>query len=407
MAKTVRKNQNQLTALRAGVINGASTNDPAGIATFMQVGSTTGFGLAWLVAIVTPLVITIEDMSARIGIVTKKGLNASIRSRFGESWAIIAGLIVLICNTATIGANIAAISEIMGAGLNLHWEWLVIPVVLLISLLMIEGSYKSISKYLLILTLSLLLYVLAIFNTPIDLASIWQQLWPINLGDGSLLWLIAAVAILGTTITPNTIFWQATEEVEEQIKIKSMRQERQGVMIGFIYANLIALAVMLMASLVLGGTQLVGSATEAAQMLRPLAGDWAFGLFALGIIGSGFLGIPILAASTAYTGTEALKLPEGLNRKVKQARGFYILLVGSLIVGGLLVLTHIPPMIMLLYTQVLNGILTPILILLTLIIANDKKIMGRHVNGWLANLLGLISIGLMVLFGGWLITKLF
>ena len=406
MAKAVRKNQNQLAALRAGIINGASTNDPAGIATFMQVGSTTGFGLAWLVAIITPLVIAVEDMSARIGIVTKRGLNSAIRSRFGKTWAIIAGLIVLICNTATIGANIAAISEIMGAGLHLNWEWLVIPVVLLISWLMIKGSYKSISKYLLILTLSLLLYVVAIFNMPIDLPSVWQQLWPINLSDGSLIWLIAIVAILGTTITPNTIFWQATEEVEEQIKIKAMRQERRGVMIGFIYANIIALAVMLMASLVLNGTQFVGSVAEAAQMLKPLAGDWAFGLFALGIIGSGLLGVPILAASTAYAGTEALNLHEGLNRKIQQARGFYILLIGSLIVGGLLVLTRIPPMIMLLYTQVLNGILTPILILLTLIIANDKRVMGRHTNGWLANLSALIAIGLMIIFGVWLIAKL-
>ncbi|OGB74239.1 hypothetical protein A2V68_00520 [candidate division Kazan bacterium RBG_13_50_9] len=388
------------------MINGASTNDPAGIATFMQVGSTTGFGLAWLVAIATPLVIAIEDMSARIGIVTRRGLNASIHSRFGETWAIIAGLIVLICNTATIGANITAVSEIMGAALQLRWEWLVIPVVLLISLLMVKGSYRSISKYLLILTASLLLYVIAIFNMPIDLAEIWQQLWPISLGDGSLLWLIAAVAILGTTITPNTIFWQATEEVEEQIRIKAMRQERRGVIIGFIYANLVALSVMLMASLVFGGSHLVSSASEAAQMLRPLAGNWAFGLFALGIIGSGFLGIPILAASTAYAGTEALNLPEGLNRKIKQARGFYILLIGSLVVGGLLVLTRIPPMIMLLYTQVLNGILTPILIVLMTIIANDKKIMGRHTNGWLTNLLAIVAVGLMILFGVWLITKL-
>src|SRR4030042_5313729 len=129
MGKTVRKNQNHLAALPAGVINGASTNDPAGIATFMQVGSTTGFGLAWLVAIATPLVIAIEDMSARIGIVTRRGLNASIHSRFGETWALIARLLVLICNTATIGANITAVSEIMGAALHLRWEWLVIPVV--------------------------------------------------------------------------------------------------------------------------------------------------------------------------------------------------------------------------------------------------------------------------------------
>lgn len=405
MAKTLRRAQNQLAALRAGIITGASTNDPAGIVTFLQIGATTGIGLAWLVALATPLVIAVEEMSARIGMVTRRGLNTVIRSQFGAPWAITAGTIVLICNVATIGANIAAISEIVGTALRLPWEWLVIPVVLILSLLMIEGSYKLISRYLLILSATLLLYVVALFYIPIELPVLLRELWPIP-WSGSLMWIIAAVAILGTTITPNTIFWQVTEEIEDKTGIKSMRQERYGIAAGFIYANLIALSVMLVAAIVLRGNQLITNMADAALMLKPLVGNWAFLLFSVGIVGSGLLGIPVLAASTAYTGTEALNLPEGLNKKIRQARGFYALLVGSLIIGGLLVLTRIPPLIMLLYTQVLSGILTPILVVLVTLIANNKKIMGRNTNRWLSNLLVGGVIALMVGLASWLIILL-
>ncbi|MBN2585566.1 divalent metal cation transporter [Patescibacteria group bacterium] len=409
MAKTISRHRSKLAVpikrrrgiwqyfslYREGVITGAADNDPSGIATFAQVGATTGFSLIWLLALITPLVVAIEEMSARIGVVTKQGLNRVIKTHYGVRWAIVAGLIVLICNVATIGADIAAMAEIVGVFTNVSWEILVLPLALILAALLTIGSYAAISRYLLVVTLALLVYVAAVFTIRIDTAELINQLWPIR-WDGSLMLLVAAVALLGTIISPYLIFWQTTEEAEDKTTIKDLRRERSGVTIGFIYANLIALVIILIAATVFKGDRLIESATQAALMLKPLAGHWAFILFSVGIIFSGLIGIPVLAASTAYTAAEALSLPASLSKSIKQARGFYSILVGSIVISALLVLTHIPPMIMLLYTQVLNGIVTPILLVILLLVANNKKIMRGHTNSWSANLLGIASIVLML-----------
>lgn len=380
---------------KSGVITGAADNDPAGIATFAQVGAVTGFSLVWLLALVTPLVIAIEEMSARIGAVTHRGLNTVIKQNCGVKWAITAGLIVLICNIATIGANIAAVAEVIGVLTHLPWEWLVIPIAALLSWLLLHGNYSFVSRYLLIVTLALLLYVITAFMVKLDPQTFLSQLWPIQI-SGPVIFLVAAVALIGTVISPYLIFWQTTEEVEDKTTVKDIKKERGGVAWGFIYANLIALVIIVIAATVFRGGGLINSTTQAALMLKPLAGNWAFLLFSLGIIGSGLIGIPVLAASTAYTGAEALNWPEGLNQKIKKAKGFYSLMIGSILVGGVLILTQIPPMIMLLYTQVLNGILTPILILILLWLANNKKIMGRHTNGGWSNFFGILALVVML-----------
>lgn len=390
---------------KEGVVTGAADNDPAGIATFAQVGATTGFSLIWLLALITPLVIAIEEMSARIGVITQKGLNTIIRTNYGVKLAIIAGLIVLVCNMVTIGANIVAVSEIIGVLTNIHWEWLVLPIAIFISIFLIKNNYSSVSKYLLIVTIALLFYVASAFFVKIDTHALVTQLWPIQI-NGSTMFLIAAVALLGTTISPYLIFWQTTEEVENKTKVKGLERGGRGVALGFIYANFIALVIILLAASVFKGTTLISTTTEAALMLKPLAGDMAFLLFSLGIIGSGLIGIPVLAASTAYVGAETLSWPEGLNQRIKKAKGFYSILIGTIFIGSLLALTNIPPMIMLLYTQVLNGLLTPVLIILLLLISNNKKIMGKHTNKFWSNALGILALIVMVGFDVLLLIKL-
>ncbi|MBU1083075.1 divalent metal cation transporter [Patescibacteria group bacterium] len=394
------------SASKEGIITGAADNDPAGIATFAQVGATTGFSLIWLLALITPLIIAVEEMSARIGVVTKKGLNTVIRNNYGAKLAITAGLIVFLCNMVTIGANIVAVSEIIGALTHINWAWLVLPITILISTFLIKNSYSSISKYLIIVTIALLFYVAAAFFIRIDTHALVTQLWPIQM-TGSTIFLIAAVALLGTTISPYLIFWQTTEEVENKTSIKDLRKTHSGVALGFIYANLIALVIILLAASVFNGNTLIETTTEAATMLQPLAGDWAFLLFSFGIVGSGLIGIPVLAASTAYVGAEAFSWPEGLSKKIKKAKGFYSIMIGAILMGGLLALTHVPPMIMLLYTQVLNGLLTPILIILLMMISNNKKIMGKHTNRFWSNALGILSLVVMIGFDVLLLIKLF
>ena len=390
---------------KEGVITGAADNDPAGIATFAQVGATTGFSLIWLLVLITPLIIAVEEMSARIGVVTQKGLNTVIRTNYGSRLAITAGLIVLICNIVTIGANIVAVSEIIGVLTNISWEWLILPIAVFLSIFLIKSTYSSLSKYLLIVTITLLFYVASAFFIKIDVHALVTELWPIQI-NGSTMFLIAAVALLGTTISPYLIFWQTTEEVENKTKIKDLKKEKTGVTLGFIYANLIALVIILLAASVFKGNALISTTTEAALMLKPLAGDWAFLLFALGIISSGLIGIPVLAASTAYTGAAALNWPEGLSKKIKKAKGFYSIMIGTVLIGSLLALTNIPPMIMLLYTQVLNGLLTPLLIVILLLISNNKKIMGKHTNKFWSNAMGILSLIVMLGFDILLLIKL-
>lgn len=378
-----------------GVITGAADNDPAGIATYLQVGATTGFSLLWLIPLITPLVIAVEEMSARIGVVTKKGLAKVIREQYGASWAYLAALIVLVCNVATITANIAAMSEILAEFTGGSWLWFVLPIAVILLTILIGRGYAVLSRYLIFATVVLLLYIVTGVMLKPDMSDIVTGIFqPVLALDH--IFLLAAVAFIGTTISPYLIFWQATSEVEDNKKVKDMQKESLGVAAGFIFANLVAFFIVITAAMTFSGGELIPTTTQAALALKPLLGQWAFLFFAIGILGSGFLGIPVLASSTAYVGAEVMKMPEGLSKTVKQAPGFYIILIASLLGAGLLAFTSIPPMLLLLYSQVLNGILTPILIVLLLLISNNKAVMKNHTNGIWSNALGGASVILMV-----------
>jgi len=384
---------------KSGVITGAADNDPSTIATFAQVGATTGLTLAWLLALITPLAIAIEETSAKVGIVTHRGLGTLIKQHYGNVWAKLLGIIIIICNTVTIGADVAVMAEIIGDFFHVSWLWLALPLAIGFAILLFKISYSAMSRYLFIVTFALLLYFAAIWAIRIDSATLVQELTSLGLTHVRLL-AAAAMALIGTIISPYLIFWQTTEEVENKSNIKDFYKERLGVAAGFIYTGLIALAIMLVASVTLPDGVLIGSAREAALMLKPLAGNWAFILFSLGIVSSGLIGIPVLVVSTAYSGSELFGWSEGLNKKFRQAPQFYNLILGTLIVGTLLTLIDIPPMVLLFYTQILNCLLVPILIIFLLLIANNKKIMGRQVSSWGHNLLSILAIILILLFVG-------
>jgi Mn2+/Fe2+ NRAMP family transporter len=395
LIKRRRKLHHHFGISKDGVITGAADNDPAGIATYLQVGATTGFSLLWLVPLITPLVIAVEEMSARIGVVTKKGLGQVIRERYGVGWAYLAAFIVLICNVATITANIAAMSEILAVFIGVNWLWFVLPIALILLSIMIGKGYATLSRYLIFATLILLLYIVTGIMLQPSMSDILTGVFkPVLELDN--IFLLAAVGFVGTTISPYLIFWQATSEIEDHKKVSDMRQESFGVAAGFIFANIVAFFIILTAAMTFGGGALIPTTTEAALALTPLLGHWAFLFFAIGILGSGFLGIPVLAASTAYVGAEALKMPEGLSKTIKQAPGFYIILVAALVGAALLAFTSVPPMMMLLYSQVLNGILTPVLIILLMMLSNNPDVMKKHTNGIWSNLLGAVSLVVMI-----------
>ncbi|MFH0912408.1 MAG: divalent metal cation transporter [Patescibacteria group bacterium] len=395
-----------LSAIKTGMITGSASNDPAGITTLAQVGAVTGFGLVWLLALIIPAVVAIEEMSARIGEKTHQGLTKIIKYRYGAGVAGLVVTILAVCNIAAIGANVSAMAEILQIFTKIAWEWWVLPVALTLATILIKNNYPKISRYLLWLTLALVFYIVAVLNIQVSWPTAWQEIWPIQF-IGSDIWLLATVALLGTTISPCLIFWQNTEEVEGKKRVKDIKTELRSIVIGFIFFFLIALSIIALAATILRGDQFITSAAQAALLLKPLVGQWAFLAFALGIIGSGLIGIPVLASSTAYSVAEAFNWPGGLSKHLKQARGFYSVIAGSLLIGSFLMFINISPMIMMLYTQVLNGILTPILVIILLLITNDQRVMGHHTNKWGSNLLGIGAVALMVFFDVWLLTKIF
>lgn len=380
--------------VKNGTITGAADNDPAGIVTYSQVGASTGFSLLWLMALATPLLIAIEDMSARIGVVTKKSLASLMSLKFGKKLTLFIVMLVAICNIATIGADIAGMSEILGILTGLPWFFFSLLMAIFLSVILVRGRYSAISRFFFLLTPIFLCYVVAAGLVRPDFKEVIKDtFWPFS-GGGLNYWMLA-VALLGTTVSPYLIFWQNTEEIEEKKQVKNLDEESLGVKGGMVYCNLISYFIIIATGAVLFKEGLVIETTkDAAIALRPLAGEGAFYLFSVGILGAGLLAIPILACSTAYIFSDVFHWKEGLDKKIWQARGFYGVLLSSLFLGMSFGLLGLSPIKMLVYSQVLSGLVMPILIYFLIRIANNKEFMGEYTNrrwvnifGWLAFLI--------------------
>jgi len=374
-----------------GTITGAADNDPSGIITYSQVGATTGFSLLWLLILTTPLLAAIEEMSARVAVVTKKSLANQINLKFGRKIALLIAILVVVCNIATIGADIAGMGEVLGILTNTPWFLFVVLIAIFLSVLLIRGSYSSISRFFFLLTPIFICYIaVAIIIKPNWQTVLSGTLNPLSFG-GLNYWTVA-VALLGTTLSPYLVFWQNTEEIEEKKQVKDLEDESFGVKTGMIYCNLISYFIIIATGAVLFKEGIsINTVKDAAVALRPLAGERAFYLFSLGLLGSGFLAVPILATSSAHIFSDIFRWKEGLDKKIWQARGFYSVLLLSLFFGITLSLVGLSPVKMLVYSQVINGLLMPILIYFLIKTANNKGIMGQYTNkawvnvfGWLA-----------------------
>lgn len=379
-----------------GTITGAADDDPSGIITYSQAGAVSGFALLWLLVLATPLLIALEDMSARAGVVTKKSLTLLLKLKFGRNIALFLVIIVAMGNIATIGADITGMSEVLGILTHGPWLFFAVIITLFLAVLLIKGSYSSVSRYLFLLTPVFLAYIATAFIIRPN----WHEIFVSTLNPlsfGGLNYWVVAVALLGTTLTPYVVFWQNTEEIEEKKQVKDLEDESLGVKSGMIFCNLISYFIIVVTGAVLFKNHIViNTAKEAAEALRPLFGNGSFYLFSLGILGSGFLAIPILASSTAYIFSDVFHWKEGLDKKIRQARGFYAVLLLSLFVGMALGFCGLSPIKMLVYSQVLNGLLMPILIYFLIKISNDKEIMGKYTNkpwinffGWFAFLVNM------------------
>ena len=397
-----RSIKDYLWKAKGGVISGAADNDPAGIATYSQVGALTGYSLLWLAVITTPMLIAIEEMSARVGVVVRKGLNTVIKEKFGLSWAIFAAVILSICNLATLSADLAGMSAVLEMLTGISWQWFILPLAGLILFFLVKGKYSKISKYLFLITPFLLLYAVTAFLVRPDWYEIIKGTIVPSFSSWTPAYYAAAVAVLGTTISAYLMFWETSQELEEHKTVDDLKKESKGVTIGMIFCNLIFYFIIICTGAVLHkqGITNIESAQDAALALKPLVGNFAFILFSVGILATGLIAVPVLASSASYVVSDAFGWRAGINKSYQGAKSFYLVMALTLLFGSLIGVIGINPMKALFYSQVLQGVLTPILLVFLMIICNDKKIMGKFTNKIASNFWGWLTIIMMVTLSG-------
>lgn len=391
-----------LRALGPGLVTGASDDDPSGIGTYSSVGAKFGLAIIWMAAWLLPMMLAIQEACARIGIVTNKGLASVLRQHYSKWVVTSATVLLLVANVANIGADLGAMAAAtrMISGINFHV--LAIAFAAVIILLEILVRYRDYVKFLKWLTLSVFAYVITGFLIQPDWLSVFRAaVMPRISMDPD--YIFAMIAVFGTTISPYLFFWQASEEVEDGKMRHAKCDEcsvhrrvgrmRTDVGIGMVLANIVFFFIVMTTAQVLfkNGIYNIKSAEDAALALRPLAGDYAYFLFTLGIVGTGLLGIPVLAGSGAYALSEVLKWREGLDRKFSRARGFYLIIAASIVIGLLLNLIGINPIVALYWAAFLNGVIALPLLFLIMVVGDDKKIMNGETHpgwvrifGWLA-----------------------
>lgn len=393
-----------------GIIAGGADNDPAGISTYSIAGASTGFSLLWLMILATPMLIAVQAMCAKLGDVKRKGLATILKEHFPRPIAFLAVLILVVCNTITIGADLAGMAEATSLVFKTHYLVWIAPFSLIILYIVIFENYKIIRKYFLWLILVFSAYIIAGFLAKPDWGKILREiiLPSVTLSP---VYSMTTLALLGTTITPYLFFWQTKEEVEEkeprQITLKEAKNEDVILAPGFIFSNLISIFIIISTGAVLFGKTGIGTAADAAQALEPLAGQSASLLFAIGIVGAGFLAVPVLATTTAYAVAELFGWRGSLSEKLNKAKGFYFVISLSIMVGLIISFLRIDPIKALFYSQVLAGFSAPLLLVLLLLLCNNKKIMGEYRNGWFDNFFGTLAVALMILAAGGLVWQLF
>jgi NRAMP (natural resistance-associated macrophage protein)-like metal ion transporter len=400
-----------VSALGPGLITGASDDDPSGIATYSSVGAQFGYALLWMAAWLLPIMIAVQEVCARIGVVTNKGLAQVIKEYYSKK--IVLGVVVLliIANVANIGADIGAMAASLKMLTGFNYYAGAFLFALLVILIEVLVQYHVYVKFLKWLTISVFAYVVTGFVIHPDWMLIFQKavIPQINFKPE---YFFAMIAVFGTTITPYLFFWQTSEEVEENklLKTKHCKKDqicqrissmRTDVNTGMILANLVFFFIVFTTAQVLftNGITNIESAEQAAQALRPLAGDFAYLLFGFGIIGTGLLAVPILAGSGAYALSEIMKWQEGLEEKFSHAKRFYLVIVFSILLGLSLNFIGINPIKALYYAAFLNGIIAVPLLVVIMLVGDNVIIMGEERNpkwvrffGWLAVVLMTVAI---------------
>ncbi|MGA2318983.1 MAG: divalent metal cation transporter [Thermodesulfobacteriota bacterium] len=391
--------------LGPGLVTGASDDDPSGIATYSQAGAGYGLSTLWTALITFPLMASIQEMCARIGLVTSQGLAGTLKTNYSKPVLYLMLLFSFPAIVMNIGADIAgmgAVGNLLFPSIHAIFFSIVFTIILLG--LIIFLPYQKIASVLKYLCIVLLVYFIVPFLYKQDWLAILKATFiPTIKFDKDFISIL--VAILGTTISPYLFFWQATMEVED-IKQKKkhlvvnkriLHEMKQDVDFGMLFSNLTMFFIILTTGTVLfnGNIHQIDTVEQAAKALKPLAGNFAYLLFALGVIGTGLLAIPVLSGSLSYIVTETFGWKEGLDKKFDKAKAFYVIIAISLIVGLSLNYIGLSPIKALIYSAILYGLTAPVLIAIILHISNNKKIMGKNTNGKISNILGFATLVFM------------
>ncbi len=413
-SKGAKKTKAYWNILGPGLTTGAADDDPSGIATYSQAGAQFGFQLLWLSILTFPLMSIVQEMCARIGLVTGRGLASNIRAHFSKKTLYTCTLLLFAANAFNIGADLGAMAkgvQLLNGGIN--YSLLVVGFAVLMLVLQIFMPYAKYAHYLKWLALVLLAYIGAALLAHIN----WGQALHHTISP-SIHWnkeqLLLICAILGTTISPYLFFWQTSQEVEAQIlegkksiasregadkrEIHSMRID---VWSGMLLSNVVMFFIIAAcgATLFPHGITQIHTAADAAEALRPFAGNLTYFLFAVGIIGTGLLAIPVLAGSSSYAICEGLSWKEGLYRNLKQAHAFYGTIIISMFVGLAINFIGLDPIKALIYSAVANGIVAPVILATIVIISSNKTVMGGRVNKRSTKIAGWGVTGLMAAAG--------
>ncbi len=405
-----------------GVTTGAADDDPSGIATYSQTGAQFGFKFLWLAPYSFILMGVVQEICARIALVTGRGLAENIRLNFSKKWLYFCGFFVILANTLNIGADLGAMAEVVTMFIPASPFWIPLLIISLLTVyLEIFVTYDKYARYLKWLAMSLLAYIFCGLILHLDLTELVY-----NTFIPSFEWnrdsVIIIAAILGTTISPYLFFWQTSQEVEDEISKgettvesriedgpKNMKQMRIDVWGGMFLSNIVMFFIITVCASTLfkAGITNITSAKEAAEALRPLAGNFSYILFAFGIISTGLLAIPVLAASSAYIFTETFDYKEGLYRKPSDAKMFYFIIGLSVLFGLLFNFFGVNPMKALVYTSVANALVAPIALVFIMLLAGNSSIMGPYKNGRVGQFLGWFTTILMIVVAGAVLWQIF
>ena len=413
-----RLKEHPLSRVGPGLITGVADDDPSGIATYSQAGAQFGFNMLWTMPLAFPLMSAMQSMCARIGRVTGKGLAANIKIAFSPIVLLGVVILLLIANILNIAADVAAMGEVaeLVTGFDRHiMTALFVLATLLLQVLVPYHRYVSFLKW---LTLSLLAYAAVLFTVHVPWSEVaFRTVWPHLSLDADTAAVV--VGVFGTTISPYLFFWQASEEIEDMqasgaVSLVNdarkadveLRRIRWDTWSGMLYSDITAYFIILATAVTLNvaGITNIETAAQAASALRPLAGDYAFILFALGILGVGLIGVPVLAGSAAYALSEAMGWKWGLERKATDARGFYGVIAVSVLAGLLIQYSPISPMKALFWSAVINGIVAVPLMIVIIVLVSKESVMGAFtaersviVLGWIATaIMGAAAVRMLI-----------